>query len=103
MKNKCVSCGGGKLIQGVNLLDTGDRSRGTATLSLAKDPRAMFFTEPSYSDVDVSVCEDCGFLHFFASNLAEMIRARDVRASNLDESDLKELENRADMVKIQQL
>ncbi len=84
MKNKCVSCGGGELIYGVELLDTGKASRRTATLSLAKDPGATFFTEPSYSDVDVSVCAECGFLHFFAKNLKELIRAAGVRNSRLD-------------------
>ena len=92
MKDKCVNCGGGKLIHEIELLDTGEGSNRTATLSLAKDPDAVFFTEPCYSDVNVSVCEDCGFIHLFARNLAELIRSRKIRDNNLDESGRPEQE-----------
>ncbi len=92
MKDKCIHCGGGKLIHDVELLDTGRGSQRTATLILDKDPNAIFLKDPSCSDVNVSVCEDCGFIHFFARDLAELIRARKIRVNNLDESGLTEQE-----------
>lgn len=80
------------MIHGIELLDTGKGANVTATLSLEKDPKAIFLKDPSYSDVDISVCEDCGFIHSFARNLAELIRARDIRDYHLNDSDLSEQE-----------
>jgi hypothetical protein len=61
-------------------------------LSLAKDPDAIIFMKPTYSDMDAAVCEDCGFVHFFARDLAGLIRARKIRDSNLDKAKREELE-----------
>ena len=49
MKNKCIHCGGGKLIHDVEFLDTGRGSQRTATLILDKDPNAIFLKDPSHA------------------------------------------------------
>ena len=45
-------------------------------MSLEKDPNALFLRDPSYSDIDIVVCEDCGFVHSFAADLLKLLKAR---------------------------
>ncbi len=68
---------------GVHLLDAGKGPHGVARLRIQKDPRALFLKEASYSEMDVAVCADCGFVHRFANDLDELVRADKVRNANL--------------------
>ena len=79
MIKKCISCRGEDFIDGVELLDTGEHSRRVATLRLEADPGAMIFKDRHYSEVEVHVCADCGFVHSFAADLSKLLEARAVR------------------------
>ncbi len=68
MKNKCLNCGGERLLKGVKAVDRGDNNACyTLQLHTYKKPMALLFKGTCTADLSANVCEDCGFVTLFAA------------------------------------
>jgi len=74
MPTNCVACGSDKMIPHVRFFEQAPYSMGRYKAAVDGNPHALIFKDSVDSDVTVSVCGECGYIHFRAKNPERLYR-----------------------------
>ena len=79
MKN-CPECNSDNIIVDAKALDRGDYNvNGGFKVAIDESPDAFMFKQTAYSEVNLKICGECGYIRFYAKDLQTLKNANDNR------------------------